>query len=183
MSVCNHPTGCREPSAHPWGGFCAMHRAQAEAIISKHADLLRRGKTKPARRPMDESPAPSLPATELVRRHRASLKSPKSLPPTTRRCVVETVLAMCGGGRRPCHIDDLVLVAWARWPRLFSVSGAGTPSDHKARVALAKVGEWVERVGLGLYAPRPGAAWYAGTHPPERKVVDADAARVLLRGP
>lgn len=88
---------------------------------------------------------------------------------------------MCSGGRT-CRGDDVVLVAWARWPSIFSIAGADTPSDHKVRVALAKARDMVAHVDVGLYAPRPGAARYANVGPPEREVVDAEAARVLLRG-
>ncbi len=174
-----------------------MHQAQAEAIISKRADLLRLERVKPADRPLAvlhapsaaEAPhepvaAPDAPmavhlAPKPARRRRVPLEAQ---PPSTRRCVVEAVLAMCASGA-PCRADDLVLVAWARWPSLFSVSGAGTPSDHRVRTALAKVGDWVKRVGVGLYEPRPGAARFVGLLSPEREVVDAEAVRVLLRGP
>jgi hypothetical protein len=174
-----------------------MHRAQAEAIIAKHADLLRLERVKPADRPLAvlhapsaaEAPcepvaAPGAPepvqhAPKPARRRRESMEA---LPPSTRRCVVETVLAMRARGT-PCRADDIVLVAWARWPSIFSVAGVGTPSDHKVRVALAKVGEWVKRVEVGLYEPRPGSARFVGLLSPEREVVDAEAVRVLLRGP
>lgn len=196
MSTCNHPTGCKEPSEHPWGGFCAGHRAQAEAVLAKHANPLKPERLRPARRPLDALPAP--PAAEAPCEPVAATDAPEPVahaklparprrapldvqPPTTRRCVVEAVLAMCANGI-PCRADDLVLVAWARWPSLFSVAGAGTPSDHRVRSALAKVGEWVKRVGLGLYEPRPSAVRFVGLLPPEREVVDAEAARVLLRG-
>ncbi len=119
------------------------------------------------------------PAPKPARRRRVPLEAQ---PPSTRRCVVEAVLAMRSRGA-PCRADDIVLVAWARWPSIFSVAGVGTPSDHKVRVALAKAGGWVRRVEVGLYEPRPGAARFVGLLSPEREVVDAEAVRVLLRGP
>lgn len=156
--TCNHPSRCMRPCADSWGGFCAWHKAQSEQLSA------------------------ALQHDRKVRQ-RAERRSQQRtvFAPTSRRCIVETLVAMYRAAEKPCRAEDLVLVAWARWPSIFSVAGAGTPSDHKARSALSKAQRVVSRVGPGEYVPTTLADRYSTVGPPERECSDASEAIKLLQ--
>lgn len=144
---------------------------------------------KPKRKARASKPSSGVPATHGAAPTPAPVaETPPATPPeepprsSQRRCLVETVLAMHAAGKQ-CSGDDLVLVAWARWPTVFSVAGAGTPSDHKVRSTLAKVGGVLKRTTMGVYEPTAKAHRYPKAGEPEREVVDAEGAVVLLRAP
>jgi hypothetical protein len=168
--TCNHPSGCRRPSAREWGGFCVQCEARRAPPV----------KADPQTKPGATVPAPSRAPTS-PRKPRAKAQPRIVRPPTRRRCLVETIVAMHAAGVR-CLGDDIVLVAWARWPGHFSIAGTGTPSDHKVRSALSSVPGMVERTGWNLYAPTPAAKAYAAIGKPERDVVSVESAVVILRG-